>query len=151
MFLLTIPQRTRPVNGWKIRITFLEISTLALVCALFTYCQLKNAPSRVTQPVTNLELIIITISGVRVPFYIVSPWTRGGRVFTEHADHNSQILFIEEWLTAKGYNNVRTDEMVHWRRQNMAHLLNALDFENVRPRNTPAGNDTCFLYTIPFA
>ncbi|QSS54106.1 non-hemolytic phospholipase C precursor, Hc yeast-phase induced, conidia-enriched transcript [Histoplasma capsulatum var. duboisii H88] len=78
----------------------------------------------------NLFGNIYTGPGVRVPFYIVSPWTRGGRVFTEHADHNSQILFIEEWLTAKGYNNVRTDEMVHWRRQNMAHLLNALDFEN---------------------
>ncbi|PGH00993.1 hypothetical protein AJ79_08057 [Helicocarpus griseus UAMH5409] len=73
---------------------------------------------------------IYTGPGVRVPFYIVSPWTRGGRVFTEHADHNSQILFIEEWLSAKGYENITTDEMVHWRRQNMANLVNALDFKN---------------------
>lgn len=78
-------------------------------------------------------LIIKNISGVRVPFYMVSPWTRGGHVFTEHADHNSQILFIEEWLSAKGYDNVRTDGMVPWRRQNMANLLNALDFDNVCP------------------
>lgn len=28
--------------------------------------------------------------GSRLPFYIISPWTRGGRVFTEHADHTSQ-------------------------------------------------------------
>lgn len=32
--------------------------------------------------------------GVRVPLIIVSPFTRGGKVFTEHADHASQILFL---------------------------------------------------------
>jgi phospholipase C len=34
--------------------------------------------------------------GYRLPFYIISPWTRGGHVFTEHADHNSQIMFVGE-------------------------------------------------------
>lgn len=41
--------------------------------------------------------------GFRLPFYIISPWTRGGHVFTEHADHNSQILFVEQWLEALGH------------------------------------------------
>lgn len=68
--------------------------------------------------------------GVRVPFYIVSPWTRGGRVFTERADHNSQILFLEQWLEARGYKNVQTPEMVNWRRQHMSNLVNALDLDN---------------------
>ncbi|KAI9042194.1 nonhemolytic phospholipases C family protein [Aspergillus affinis] len=68
--------------------------------------------------------------GVRVPFYMVSPWTRGNRVFTERADHNSQILFLEEWLTAKGYKNIRTDEMVHWRREHMSNLVSALDLNH---------------------
>jgi phospholipase C len=67
--------------------------------------------------------------GFRLPFYIISPWTRGGHVFTEHADHNSQILFIENWLAAKG-KNVTTSQMVPWRRQHMSPLLNAFDFEN---------------------
>ncbi|CAG8959840.1 hypothetical protein HYFRA_00001749 [Hymenoscyphus fraxineus] len=67
--------------------------------------------------------------GVRLPFYIISPWTRGGSVFTEHADHNSQILFIEEWLAAKG-KNVKTDQMVPWRREHMSSLVNAFDFTN---------------------
>lgn len=65
--------------------------------------------------------------GFRLPFYIVSPWTRNGNVFTEHADHNSQILFIEEWLAAKG-KNVKTDQMNPWRRQHMSNLVNAFDF-----------------------
>ncbi|KAL6252362.1 hypothetical protein RBB50_000080 [Rhinocladiella similis] len=69
--------------------------------------------------------------GFRVPFYIVSPWTRTktGAVFTENADHNSQILFIEEWLAAKG-KSVVTDQMVPWRRQHMSNLVNAFDFDH---------------------
>lgn len=67
--------------------------------------------------------------GYRLPFYIVSPWTRGGAVFTEHADHNSQILFIEQWLASKGL-DVVTDQMVPWRRQHMSDLVSAFDFQN---------------------
>ena len=67
--------------------------------------------------------------GFRLPFYIVSPWTRGGNVFTEHADHNSQIMFIEEWLAAKG-KDVSTNQMTPWRREHMSSLVNAFDFEN---------------------
>ncbi|KAJ5212782.1 uncharacterized protein N7498_004428 [Penicillium cinerascens] len=73
---------------------------------------------------------IYTGPGFRVPFYMVSPWTRGGRVFTERADHNSQILFLEQWLEARGYTNVQTPEMVHWRREHMSNLVNALDLDN---------------------
>ncbi|KAK6073106.1 hypothetical protein SCUP234_08943 [Seiridium cupressi] len=67
--------------------------------------------------------------GFRLPFYIISPWTRGGAVFTEHADHSSQIMFIEEWQRAKGI-NVTTDQMVPWRREHMSNLVSAFDFEN---------------------
>jgi phospholipase C len=63
--------------------------------------------------------------GFRLPFYIISPWTRGGHVFTEHSDHNSQILFI----AAKGF-NVKTDQMVPWRREHMSTLVSAFDFSN---------------------
>ncbi|KAJ5259435.1 phosphoesterase family-domain-containing protein [Penicillium angulare] len=85
--------------------------------------------------------------GFRVPFMMISPWTRGGRVFTERADHNSQILFLEQWLTARGYKNVETEQMVHWRREHMSNLLNALDLENpdltlpdIPTAETPATN-----------
>ncbi|KAI8608694.1 phosphoesterase family-domain-containing protein [Chytriomyces sp. MP71] len=67
--------------------------------------------------------------GFRLPFTIISPWTRGGNVFTEHSDHNSQILFIEEWLAAKG-KNVKTTQMVQWRRDHMSNLVSAFDFNN---------------------
>ncbi|SCO42877.1 related to non-hemolytic phospholipase C precursor [Fusarium fujikuroi] len=67
--------------------------------------------------------------GFRVPFYIISPFTRKGGVYTEHADHTSQVSFIEKWQAAKG-RDVTTDEMVPWRRENMADLVNAFDFKN---------------------
>lgn len=63
---------------------------------------------------------------------MISPWTRGNRVFTERADHNSQILFLEQWLTARGYKNIQTDQMVPWRREHMSNLVNALDLDHVR-------------------
>ncbi|KAI8652063.1 hypothetical protein NCS56_01423100 [Fusarium sp. Ph1] len=67
--------------------------------------------------------------GFRVPFYIISPFTRNGGVYTEHCDHTSQLMFVEKWQAAKG-RDVRTDEIVPWRRENMADLVNAFDFEN---------------------
>jgi hypothetical protein len=67
----------------------------------------------------------INIPGFRVPFYMVSSWTRGGRIF-ERADHNSQILFLEEWLSACGYSGIRTDRTVKWHREYMSNLVNAL-------------------------
>ncbi|KAJ5948164.1 phosphoesterase family-domain-containing protein, partial [Penicillium verhagenii] len=86
--------------------------------------------------------------GFRVPFVMVSPWTRGNRVFTERSDHNSQILFLEKWLTARGYKNIQTDQMVHWRREHMSDLVNALDLEHpdlsipdIPDAETPRRND----------
>ncbi|KAK5996821.1 Phospholipase C C [Cladobotryum mycophilum] len=67
--------------------------------------------------------------GFRLPFYIISPFTRKGGVYTGHADHNSQILFVEKWQAAKG-RNVRTNQMVQWRRDHMSDLVEAFDFEN---------------------
>ncbi|KAI1323731.1 phosphoesterase family-domain-containing protein [Xylariaceae sp. FL0255] len=67
--------------------------------------------------------------GFRLPFYIISPWTRGGNVFVEHADHISQIKFVEQWLLSKGI-NVTTSQIPSWRREHMSDLVKAFDFEN---------------------
>ena len=72
---------------------------------------------------------VYTGPGFRLPFYIISPWTRGGNVFVENADHSSQIKFIEEVFAAKG-KNVTTTEIPAWRRANMADLTKAFDFEH---------------------
>lgn len=89
-----------------------------------------NTPGEWMKDPLGLFSDIFSGPGFRVPFYMISPWTRGNRVFTERADHNSQILFVEQWLTARGYKNIQTDQMVPWRREHMSNLVNALDFEN---------------------
>jgi phospholipase C len=74
---------------------------------------------------------VYTGPGFRVPAWIVSPWTRGGRVFSERCDHNSQIMFIEKWLEAKGYSDYELAGMGPWRRQHMCDYVNAFDFSSV--------------------
>lgn len=34
--------------------------------------------------------------GVRIPLIMISPYTRGGHVFTERGDHSSILLFLGE-------------------------------------------------------
>ncbi|KAK9461076.1 phosphoesterase family-domain-containing protein [Lipomyces oligophaga] len=67
--------------------------------------------------------------GFRVPFFAISPWTRGGYVFTEPSDHTSQLLFLEKWAAAKG-KNVFLENISAWRRSHMSDLTNMFDFEN---------------------
>ncbi|EGD95874.1 hypothetical protein TESG_03338 [Trichophyton tonsurans CBS 112818] len=90
----------------------------------------KGTPGEWMKDYLGVQGDIFVGPGWRLPFYVVSPFTRGGRVFTEHADHTSHILFVEEWLSSRGYNNVTLPSMVHWRREHMSNLVSMLDFEN---------------------
>ncbi|GME23674.1 phospholipase C [Neofusicoccum parvum] len=74
---------------------------------------------------------VYTGPGFRVPFYIISPWTRGGHVFTEHADHVSQLLFLDRWLTAK--HHPAPAVLAHippWRLTHTSDLVAAFDFSS---------------------
>ncbi|QIW99400.1 hypothetical protein AMS68_004918 [Peltaster fructicola] len=88
-----------------------------------------TAQEWIEDPYGKIKGQVYTGPGFRVPFVIVSPWTRGGHVYTEHADHSSQIKFIEQWQLAKG-KNVTLNTVAPWRRQNMADLTKAFDFAN---------------------
>lgn len=71
--------------------------------------------------------------GARIPRYVISPWTRGNNVYTANADHSSDILFVEQWAAANGY-DLHVSSLTQWRRDHMSNLVDVLDFENVRPR-----------------
>ena len=43
---------------------------------------------------------------------------------------NSQIMFVEKWLAAKGYHNTVTNQMPAWRRKHMSDLTAAFDFSS---------------------
>lgn len=123
---LSILLKIRQAIGCRTLMESLAISSLAQVSGSFEF-----AVSTVATYLTVRCADCFTLKGFRLPFYMISPWTRGNRVFTERADHNSQILFVEQWLTAKGYKNVQTDQMVDWRRGHMSNLVNALDLDHV--------------------
>lgn len=65
--------------------------------------------------------------GFRLPFTIVSPWTRSGGVFTETSAHESQILFLEQWAQAVG-KPFTSKEITSWRRSQLSDLTRAFDF-----------------------
>lgn len=78
----------------------------------------------------NTTGYVPTGPGFRVPFYVISPFTRGGHVFSEPSDHNSQLLFLEEWVQARYNISIKQETMNPWRRGKMSDLVNMFDFEN---------------------
>jgi phospholipase C len=67
--------------------------------------------------------------GGRVPFVLVSPWTRGGFVNSEVFDHTSTIQLIEDWTKSLGRPAICTN-INDWRRGVSGNLLSAIDFSN---------------------
>ena len=60
--------------------------------------------------------------GWRVPLMLISPWSRGGYVYSEVADHTSVIQFIEKRF------NVTCPNLSPWRRAVTGDLTAAFDF-----------------------
>ncbi|THU89209.1 putative phospholipase C [Dendrothele bispora CBS 962.96] len=88
----------------------------------------ENTPGEwIVNPFTNNNTF--AGPGYRLPFAVVSPWTRGGNVFTEPADHISQILFLEEWAAVHGM-PFKSAEINDWRREHMSNLTNMFDWDN---------------------
>lgn len=62
--------------------------------------------------------------GIRVPLLIVSPWTRGGFVNSEVADHTSVIRFLEKRF------GVVEPNITPWRRTVTGDLTSMFDFDD---------------------
>ncbi len=60
--------------------------------------------------------------GNRVPMLVISPWSRGGVVDSEVADHTSVLRFLERWT------GVREPNISAWRRAIAGDLTGAFDF-----------------------
>ena len=69
--------------------------------------------------------------GVRVPCFVVSPWSVGGFVATEQFDHTSVLQFLE---TLTG---VKETNISDWRREAFGDLTSALGFTNGRRSSSP--------------
>ena len=65
--------------------------------------------------------------GPRVPMYVLSPWSRGGRIHSEVADHTSVIRFMEARF------GVREPNISAWRRAVCGDLTSTCDFARGEP------------------
>ncbi len=69
--------------------------------------------------------------GMRVPMYIVSPWSRGGWVNSQTFDHTSVIQFLEKRF------NVQEPNISAYRRAVCGDLTSAFDFKNPNDLTLP--------------
>jgi len=60
--------------------------------------------------------------GFRVPLIIVSPWTRGGYVYSEVCDHTSTLKFLEQRF------GIEIPTISPWRRAVTGDLTHAFNF-----------------------
>ncbi|KAI8071547.1 phosphoesterase family-domain-containing protein [Gongronella butleri] len=76
--------------------------------------------------------VVPTGLGVRVPFLVVSPWTRGASTYTEILDHTSQLKFLEQWIgyDAKGNLKAPAKEIEPWRRETVGDFVDMFDFDH---------------------
>lgn len=63
--------------------------------------------------------------GFRVPMVIASPWSRGGKVFSEVSDHTSVLQFLETFLSRKYRKEIKQDTISEWRRTVCGNLTAA--------------------------
>ncbi|MFC4906686.1 phosphocholine-specific phospholipase C [Actinomadura gamaensis] len=67
--------------------------------------------------------------GFRVPLIAISPWSRGGWVSSEVADHTSVLRFLEKWTAALG-KPATCPNISAWRRRVCGDLTGMFDFAN---------------------
>ncbi|GGJ28203.1 phospholipase C [Streptomyces brasiliensis] len=75
-------------------------------------------------------------AGFRVPCIIVSPWTVGGRIFSEVSDHTSGLQLIEAITAAGGLSGngpVTFTPISTWRRKTFGDFTGALNLKKPQP------------------
>src|ERR1700733_8303513 len=90
-------------------------------------------------------------AGFRVPAFVISPWTVGGRIFSEVSDHTSCLRLIEAVAAAGGLSGkgpVTFPNVSRWRRATFSDWTEALGQGKAHPAHstpqfapaTPAAN-----------
>jgi len=78
-------------------------------------------------------------AGFRVPAFVISPWTVGGRIFSEVSDHTSCLRLIEAVAAAGGLSGkgpVSFPNVSRWRRATFSNLTGALGSGTPQPAPT---------------
>jgi phospholipase C len=77
-------------------------------------------------------------AGFRVPCVIISPWTVGGRIFSDVSDHTSCLRLVESVAAAGGFSGngpVTFTNISRWRRQTFSDFTGSL--QPVQPQPAP--------------
>jgi phospholipase C len=77
--------------------------------------------------------------GVRVPFLVISPWSKGGYVNSELADHTSVVKFIEKRF------GVHCPNISPWRRAVTSDLTSFFNFANPNNRTQKLPDTSTWL------
>lgn len=111
-------------------------TTLAAADIAYEYNNYPSPPGTTDQPQqggANLDYGAkdgrVFGPGVRVPMYVVSPWSRGGWVNSQALDHTSVIRFLEARF------GVKEPNISAFRRAALGDLTSAFNFTN--PNNEP--------------
>lgn len=80
--------------------------------------------------------------GTRVPFLVISPWSKGGYVVSEVFDHTSVIQFIEKRF------GVHEPNISAWRRAVTGDLTSAFNFVNPNRAFAPLPSTAGFLPSV---
>jgi phospholipase C len=78
-------------------------------------------------------------AGFRVPSIVISPWTVGGRIFSEVSDHTSCLMLIEAVAAAGGLSGtgpVTFPNVSRWRRATFSDFTGALRPGTPKPAPT---------------
>lgn len=116
--------------------SFAGKTTLPAADVAFEYNSYPSPPGTTGQPQpggSNLDYGAqdgrVFGPGVRVPMYVVSPWSRGGWVNSQAFDHTSVIRFLEARF------GIREPNISPFRRAVLGDLTSAFNFAN--PNNEP--------------
>jgi phospholipase C len=83
-------------------------------------------------------------TGVRVPMFVISPWSKGGWVSSEVFDHTSLIRFIEKRFE-KEYSGLQEENITPWRRAVCGDLTSAFNFTNPNDATVPLPSTTAYI------
>jgi phospholipase C len=78
-------------------------------------------------------------AGFRVPAFVISPWSVGGRIFSEVSDHTSCLRLVEAVAAAGGLSGngpVTISNISRWRRKTLSDFTGAL--RPVSPQAAPS-------------
>ncbi len=86
--------------------------------------------------------------GFRVPMYIASPWSRGGKVCSQVFDHTSTLQFLEYFFNNKLKKNIHLDNISAWRRTICGDLTAAFTPFTQEKEQLPFLNRDAYIETI---